>query len=192
MTTEEFQALRPGRCFIHQAKDGGPKKQFCILKKEGETLIAHLRNDPDFLVHFYPRQAAQLTKLEGVTAKPVEAIAQSQGIPILPAAVPSYATKTVHIAFEGVLAQGRLATAEPGPPVVGSIDFLHTLRAAGIHVVISTNRPAYVVRNWLQLHSGSYHLEDTEISHAAPDGADLYLSVNVRQFDGVFPEELLQ
>jgi hypothetical protein len=186
MTTEQFHQLEPGHCFFHQAKDRQPKKQFCLLKREGETLIAHLRNDPNFLIHFYPRQASQLTKLDDATPDAVEAIARSQGIPILsPAPLPGESPKTVCIDMEGVLAEPRPASAELGLPIPGAIDFLVACREAGHHVKLCTNRDVRVARHWLQMHSGESHLEDIEIIHVTP--TDVYLSTKALRFDGAFP-----
>jgi hypothetical protein len=180
MTTEEFQALEPGQCFSRH--DNGLKKQFCALQWEGQTLIAYIRNAPRLLIQFYPSQAPQLIKLDASPAEPP----QSQGIPLLAAEPLAYAQREVKlfIALEGVLSEPRPSTAEPGPPIAGAINFVQEARDADIHVTISTNRPASLIRRWLQIHAPA--LQDVDISHAAPDDA-IYLSTKALRFDGAFP-----
>jgi hypothetical protein len=71
MTTEQFFQLEPGNCFLRQAKEGAPKKEYRIRKKEGVELIAYPIGDPTFYVHFFPAQAPQLARVDGSPDTPV-------------------------------------------------------------------------------------------------------------------------
>jgi hypothetical protein len=108
-----------------------------------------------------------------------------EGMELRPLINDLYAWGQRYIDFEGVLAQPRPATVEPGDPLSGVLDSLHKVREAGFHITLSTSRDARLVRRWLQIHAPTF--TDLEISNAAPDPSVIYLSPRSLQFTGTFP-----
>jgi hypothetical protein len=208
MMPEQFDALSIGDCFSRRSKEGGPVKEYRIVTKQGDTVLAHPKGDPGFRITFYRRQHEELTRSEGWTETPVkhpdnegrprnstEAKLKAASFPVLAAEplglanVPG-APKRISVALDGVLSKARPASADIGDPNPGAIDFLSAARESGLRVTIGTSRDPRSVRRWLQIYGGDHLVEDIEVIHV--DEFDLYLLPKCVRFEGVFPtiEEL--
>jgi hypothetical protein len=186
MNTQEFSTLAPGERFIHR-RETGLKKEFSVVQHDGGTVLAHIKGDPGFRVHFYPQQADQLTRVEAVDSP--EPTTRSQGIPTLPSA-PLGTPKRISVALDGVLSEARPSSTDIGDPNPGAVDFLSAAREAGFRVTIASARDPRSVRRWLQVFGGDHLVEDTEVIRV--DEFDFYLLPNCLRYEDKFPpvEEL--
>jgi hypothetical protein len=152
MTESEFAAINPGDRF---ARDG---TEYLVVRRDETHLVSHPAGQPRLLVHFFPKQSSQLTRVE---SKPnVLARAESShGFPALERSIPKLPTphmpgqsqNGICMPLDGGLAEYRRGN-EIGSPFPAALEFLVKAVKAGIEVQISTHRPRNSVWDWLRVH----------------------------------------
>jgi len=191
MTETEFAALTPGDRF---ARDG---TEYLVVRREGTRLVSHPKAQPRLLVHFFPKQAPQLTHMESepdVLARPKS----THGFPLLERSTPKLpaphmsgqSKNGICMPLDGGLAEYRQGN-EIGTPLPSALEFLINAANAGIEVQISTHRPQNVVWNWLRVHSPGME-SIVHVSPQPPPPGMPYLSRYAYHIDDTYPtvEEL--
>jgi hypothetical protein len=186
MTETEFAAVNPGDRF---ARD---RTEYLVVKRDGTHFIAHPNGQPRLLIHFFPKQAEQLTKVE---SKP-DVLARSEsshGFPLLERAtpkmpaphIPGQSDNRVCMAMDGGLAEYRRGP-EIGSAIPEALEFMVNAAKSGLGVQICTDRPQNLVYQWLRIHApGMEHVVHVT-PHPPPPGV-IYVSKYAYRVGDTYP-----